>query len=159
MVTSPAPPLPIPEQKERGEGWKGPRDSDAGACGWPEPAGVAGTRCGARVPGDGEQVREQAAGLPGSGARWDQTDREGAMRRAALEVVSARKPSGIGSWGSGSPRSQLGGTAADSAWAQSLEPSGCGESGGCSRAAVSVHGPEPLVRLCALLGLSRCRRK
>lgn len=44
------------------------------------------------MPGEGEQVREQAAGLRGTGARWDKTKWEGAWRRRALEWSATRSP-------------------------------------------------------------------
>lgn len=52
------------------------------------------------MPGEGEQVREQAVGLRGSGARWDKTEWQGEWRRGALERLAPGSPVAVASRGS-----------------------------------------------------------
>lgn len=53
---------------------------------------MTGRRCRHRVPGESEQVREQAAGLRGAGARWDKTEWKGAWQGGALEWSAPGSP-------------------------------------------------------------------
>lgn len=58
---------------------------------------MAGSRCRHTVPGEGEQVREQAAGLRGAGARWDETEWERAWRRGTLAWSAPGSPAAAAS--------------------------------------------------------------